>query len=187
MVNGCGLNDNRQITARTDRKGMAHDLVSKILGVLLMKSQTVILLVAVPLFQLNNQVYRLGILNALNTEQGLHINDTNTAKLNKMTCDIRCRTNQCNITYLTKLYNIITYKTVTTLDQLKGSLALADSTFTCDQDALAINIHKHTVNGNTRCQLNAQPTDDLSHQTGGGSLCHKCRNIVFVCKIDHIL
>ena len=72
---------------------MAYDLVSKILRILLMKSQTVVLLVAVPLFQLDNKIDRLGILNTLNTKQGLHINNTNTTKLNKVTCDIRCRTN----------------------------------------------------------------------------------------------
>ena len=64
---------------------MAYDLVSKILCILLMKSQTVVLLVSVPLFQLDNKIDRLGILNALNTKQGLYINNTNTTKLNKVT------------------------------------------------------------------------------------------------------
>ena len=76
---------------------------------------------------------------------------------------------------------------MTTLDQLKGCLALADSALACNKDTLTINIHKHTVNGNAGSQLNAKPTDDLRHKAGCGSLCNEGRYIVLIGKIDHIL
>ena len=72
---------------------MADHLIAQEFCILLGQSQTVVLLVAVPLFQLDNKIHRLGILNTLNTKQGLHINNTNTTKLNKVTCNIRCGTN----------------------------------------------------------------------------------------------
>ena len=82
-----------------------------------MKSQTVIFLISVPLLKLDNKVDGLGILNTLYTEQCFYIDDTDTTKLNKMTCDIRRRSYQRYIADLTDLNNIITDKTVATLDR----------------------------------------------------------------------
>ena len=166
---------------------MAYNLVSKIFCVLLMQSQTVVFFFFVPLFQFDNKVYRLGILNTLNTEQSLDIDDADATKFNEVTCDIRSRTYQCYITDFTKFYNIITDKTVSTFDQFQSSLTLTDPALTCDQDTFTIYIHKYAMDGNTRCKLYTKPADDLCHEAGCGALCHKCRNIIFNSKIDHIL
>ena len=152
-----------------------------------MKSQTVVFLISVPLLKLDNKIDRLGILNTLDTEQCFYIDDTDASKFDKMTCDIRCRTYQCHITDLTDLDNIITDKTMASLDQLQSSLALTDTALTCDQNSLAINIHQYTMNGNTRCKLYTKPADDLCHEAGSCSFCHECRNIIFNSQIDHVL
>ena len=89
MVDSGSLNDDRQVTSRTDRKRMAYNLVSKILCIFLMKSQTVVFLISVPLLKLDNKIDRLGILNTLDTKQCFYIDDTDASKFDKMTCDIR--------------------------------------------------------------------------------------------------
>ena len=152
-----------------------------------MKTKTIILLVSVPFFQFDHKVYRLSILDTFYTEKGLYINDTDAAKLDKMSRNVRCRTYQSYVTYFTKFYYIITDQSMPSLDQLQGSFAFTDTALSCDQNSFAINIYKHTMNGNTWSQLNAKPADNLCHQTGSGSLCNKCRHIVFDCHIDHIL
>ena len=119
--------DNRQVTSWSDRQGMAHDLVSKVLGVFFMQTETVVFFVAVPLFQFDDKVNRLRILDALNTEQRLDIDDADATKLDEMTRDIRRRADQSDVTDFTQLYNIIAYQTVSTLDQLQCSLTLADA------------------------------------------------------------
>ena len=143
---------------------MAHDLVSKVFGVFFMQTETVIFFVAVPLFQFDDKVYRLGILDTLNTEQRFDIDDTDASKLDKMPRDVRRRSDQSDVTYFTKFYNIITYQTMPTLDQLQCSLTLADAALSCDQDPLTIDIYQNSVDGNTWCKLYAQPADDLCHQ-----------------------
>ena len=166
---------------------MAYYLISKVLCILLMQSKTIVFLVSVPLLKLDHEIDRLGILNALNTEQCFYIDDTDTTKFDKVTCDIRRRSHQCYVTDLTDFNNIITDKTMTSLDQLQGCLALTDTTLTCDQDSLAVNINQHTMNRNTWCKLHAQPADDLCHKAGSCSFCHECRNIIFNSQIDHVL
>ena len=152
-----------------------------------MKSQTIIFLISVPLLKLDNKVDRLGILNTLYTEQCFYIDDTDTTKFDKVTCDIRRRSYQRYIADLTDLNNIITDKTVATFNQLQSSLALTDSTLTSDQNSLAVNIHQYTMNRNARCKLYTQPAYDLSHKAGSCSFCHKCRNIIFNSQINHVL
>ena len=152
-----------------------------------MKSKPVIFFVPIPLFKFDNKVNRLCILNTLYTKQCLDINDTDTTKFNKMTGNIRCRSDQSNVTDFTKFYDIITYKTMTTLDQFQSGLALADSALTCNQDSFTINIDKYTMNGDTWCKLYTKPADDFSHKTGCCPLCHKCRYIIFDRHVDHIL
>ena len=70
-----------------------------------------------------------------------------------MTGNIRRRAYQSDITDFTQLYNIIAYKTMSSFDQFQRSLTLANSALTCDQDTFTIYIHKHTMDGNTWCQL----------------------------------
>ena len=118
---------------------------------------TVVFFIFIPLFQLDDKIDGLGILNTLDTEQGLHIDDTDAAKLDKMPGDIRrsIPPGSSSLT-LADLHHIITDKTMASLDQLQSSLALTDTALTCDQNTLAVNIHQYTMNGNTRCKLYTQ-------------------------------
>ena len=68
---------------------MTNNLIAQKLCILVFQSQTVILLIFVPLLQLDYHVDRLCVLYTLYTEQGLYINDSDTAKLNEMTGNIR--------------------------------------------------------------------------------------------------
>ena len=84
VVNSCRLYNDRQVPARTDRNRMTGHFITKELGVFLVESQTVVLFVLVPLFQFDDQINALGLTDAFNTIQSLHINNTDTAKLDEM-------------------------------------------------------------------------------------------------------
>ena len=84
VVDSRCLNDDRQVTARTDRKRMAYHLISKVLCILLMQSKTIVFLVSVPLLKLDHQIHRLSIFNAFYTKQGLNINNADTTQFNKI-------------------------------------------------------------------------------------------------------
>ena len=59
----CGrLTDDCQITSGTDRNVMANHLISKVFGIFFFQSETVILLLLVPVLQTDYQVNVLGIL-----------------------------------------------------------------------------------------------------------------------------
>lgn len=103
---------------------MTDNLVSKKLNILLLQTQTIIFLIFVVLFQLNDQIDLLLIFYTLDTKQRFGINNTNTTKLDKMTGDIRCTSDQGGIAYFFNLYNIIRYKTVSSVDQLQCNLGL---------------------------------------------------------------
>ena len=52
--------------------------------------------------------------------------------------------------------------------QFQRGLGLADTAFPRDQQTLAIDIHQHTVHGDTGSKLHIQPSDRLSHKCGSG-------------------
>ena len=116
IVNGCGLYDDGQVSARTDRDVMADHLIAEKLRVAVLQAQPVVLFVLVPVLQLNDHVDILGIFYALNTVQGLHINDTDTSQLDEVLGDIRRTSYQSRVTDFADLYNIIGYKTMSALD-----------------------------------------------------------------------
>ena len=90
-----------------------------------------------------------------------------------MLCNIRRRAHQSLIAHLTDLNDIICHKTVSSLNQFKGCLALSDPALSHDQHANAVHIHKHAVDGNTGRQPYVHPTDDLRGKIG----CLLCRLI----------
>ena len=55
--------------------------------------------------------------------------------------------------YSKGFYNVINYKTMSTLDQLKRRLTLTDSTLSHDQHTDTIYINKYTMNRNARRQF----------------------------------
>ena len=72
---------------------MADNSVAKELCIFLFQTKSVILFLSAPVFQCNDQIDILSFSYALYTEHGLYIHDSDTTQLDKMSCDIRCRTN----------------------------------------------------------------------------------------------
>ena len=68
MVNSCRFHYDRQVSAGPDRKRMTDDLVPEEFRIFFFQSQTIIQLVFVPLLQLDHQIDRMCILDALNTK-----------------------------------------------------------------------------------------------------------------------
>ena len=73
------LNDNRQISARTDRNRMADKLFAEKFCVFFFQSETIIFFLSVPFFQFYDKVNTLRFFDTLNTEQCLHVDDTDTS------------------------------------------------------------------------------------------------------------
>ena len=146
---------------------MADHLVAQKLRILLLQAQTVIFFILIPVLQLDDQVDGLGLFYALHTEQCLHIDDTDAPQLDEMSRDLRGRADELCLVDPADLHHIIGNQTVAPLDEFQRRLALTDTALTHDKDALAVYVHQHAVNGNTRRQLDAQPVDDLCHHGRG--------------------
>ena len=158
VIDRCCLNNNCQITSRTDRNGMTNNFIAQDFLILFFQSQTIILTLTIPLFQFDDQADALTFFNTLNTIQCLNINDTDTSQLNKISCDIRRCTNQLIIVGFFDLNHIIGYKAVSSLNQFQSRLTLTDTAFAGDQDAFTEYIHKYTMDGDSRCQFYLQET-----------------------------
>ena len=102
---------------------MAYYFVAQKFRIRLFQSETIVFFFSAPVFQCDDQIDILCLPDALHTKHGLHIYDSNTTKLDKMSGDIRCRTNQRIIADLTDLYHVICYQTMSSLDQLQRCLA----------------------------------------------------------------
>ena len=68
VIDCCSLYDDGQVPARTDRQGMADYLIAQEFCVLLGQAQAVVFLILIPVFQLNDHVDGLRLLDALHTE-----------------------------------------------------------------------------------------------------------------------
>ena len=121
---------------------VADNLVAQIFRIFLFQSETVVFSVLVPLFQTDYEVDILCLADTRSTEQRLDVHNTNTAQLDKVLCDIRCSSDQCFLTDLADLYNIVRYQTVSSLNQLKRRLGFTDSALACNQDAFAIYVNQ---------------------------------------------
>ena len=101
--------------------------------------------------------------------------------------DIRCCTYQSIITDFADLYHVIRYKSVSSLDQLQGSLALTNTALTRDQDTFTIYIDQYTMYRNTWSQLDIEPSDDLCHKSRSRLLCQKYRHFILHCGFQKYL
>ena len=131
---------------------MTDDLISENLCILILQSQTVIVRILIPLFQIHDQVDALCMLDTLYTEHTLDIDNSDSSKLDKMSRNIRSRTDQRLIRNLLDLYNIIRYKT------------MSKATVSGNHDTLTIYVQQNRMNGNTRCKLHMQPLYNLMHE-----------------------
>lgn len=107
VVNSCRFANNCQVSAGTDRNVVADNLVAQIFRIFLFQSETVVFSVLVPLFQTDYEVDILCLADTRSTEQRLDVHNTNTAQLDKVLCDIRCGSDQCFLTDLADLYNVV--------------------------------------------------------------------------------
>ena len=164
---------------------MADNLVSKELNILFFQAQTVVFFLFVPLLELDDKIDGLGIFYALDTKQCLDVDDTDTAQLDKVTRDIRCRSDQRNVADTADFNHIITDETMASFDQLQCSLALSDSALAHDQNALAEYIDQHAVDGDHRGKLDIQPADDFSHENGSRFVYRKGRYLITIAQIQN--
>ena len=101
------LYDDCQVTSRTDRNVVADHFISKEFRVLVFKTEAVIFLILIPLFEFDNHVDGLGVLDALDAKQGLYIDDADPAHLDQVSCDIRGRADKCLVADLADLHHIV--------------------------------------------------------------------------------
>ena len=73
---------------------MAYNLITKKFCILLSKSKPVVFAILVPVLKRNDEINILCLSYTLHTKQRLYVNDTNSAKFNKMAGNIRCCTNK---------------------------------------------------------------------------------------------
>ena len=104
------------------------------------------------------------MLDTLYTEHTLDIDNSDSSKLDKMSRNIRSRTDQRLIRNLLDLYNIIRYKTMSTPNHLQSRLTLTKATVSGNHDTLTIYVQQNRMNGNTRCKLHMQPLYNLMHE-----------------------
>ena len=157
---------------------MADHLVPQILRIFFLQPQPVIFLILVPVLQPDHQIDALGILDAGYAEQGLDVDDADAAQLNEMLGDVRRGADQRIVADLSDLHHIVGNQAVSSLDQLQGRLRFSDAALARDQDALAVYVHQHAVNGDARRQPDVQPADGFGHEGGGGLLGHQDGNLL---------
>ena len=81
---------------------------------------------------------------------------------------------------LTDLHDIIGYQTMSSAHKLECCLTLTDTALSHNQKSLAVDIYKHAVNGDARCQLLAQAVDQLRHELGCASLGSEYRQVALL-------
>ena len=104
-----------------------------------------------------------------------------------MTGDVRCASDQGSITYFLNLYDIIRYKTMTSVDQLQRNLGLTDAALAHDQYTLSEKIEKYAMHAAARCQFDIQPADDLCHKCVGLLRGAQNRHLIFAGKLNQLL
>ena len=72
------------------------------------------------------------------------------------------------------------------LDQLQGCLTLSDTALAHDQHTFTKYVHQHTMDADTRSQLDLQPADDFCHQIRGALFRYHQRNLIVQAQILHI-
>ena len=75
MVDGCRLTDHGKITSRTDRQGMTYHINTQDVHMLILKTQAVIIVFLFPVFQFDDKIDLLALLDTLNTKKTLNIEE----------------------------------------------------------------------------------------------------------------
>lgn len=78
------------------------------------------------------------------------------------------------------LHRVVRDEAVAALDELDGRLALADAALPEQQDALAVDLDKHAVAGDTGGELDVELPDEPRHEGGGAVGGAQQRDLVFL-------
>ena len=159
---------------------MTYHLVAQEFCILLLQAQAVVILILVPVLQLNHHIDLLGLLHALDAEQGLHIHDADAAQLDEMLRDLRRASHQRVVADLVDLHHIVRHQTVSALNQLQSRLALSDAALAHDQHALTVHIHQHAMDRNPGSQLHIQPINNRRHEIRRGLVRQEHGNLILV-------
>ena len=152
---------------------MADHAVSQILDIVLLKAQAVEVLVLAPLLELDHEVDILAVADARYAEQGLHIDDSDAAKLDQVLRDLGSGSDQRLLTDLSDLHDVVRDQTVAALDQLQRHLRFADAALARDQDANAVDVDQDAVDRDAGRKAHIQPADELRHEVTGRALGHQ--------------
>jgi len=143
---------------------VTHHAVAQILCIIFLQAQPVVLAVPVPLLEVDLQVDGLAVADAADAEQGLDIDDPDAAQLDEVLGDRRRCADEGHLTHTPDLDDIVRHQPVAALDQLQGSLGLADATVAGQQEPDAVNIDQDAVHGNAGGQLDIEPAQHLRHE-----------------------
>src|SRR5699024_6624683 len=119
---------------------MAYDFISEKFCIFLFQSKTVVLPVLVPLFHIDHEIDRLCLSDALYTKQTLDIDNTDSAKLDKMSGDIGSFSNQSIFADFPDFNNIVCHKTMAAVNQFQCCFTLSDTALTHHQNTNSISI-----------------------------------------------
>lgn len=95
------------------------------------------------------------------------VDDADAAQLHKVADVLRRRTHKGAVGYPADFHRVVCDEPVATFDQLHGGLALADAALAEDEDALAVDLHEHTVAGDAGPELDIPEADERGHEQGG--------------------
>ena len=141
-------------------------LVAEVFRVFLFKPDPVIILIFIPLFKSDDQIYALCLSYRRYTEQHLNIHSSDTAKFYKVSRYIGSCTYERIIADFSYLNNIVAYESVSSLNKFQGCFGLTYAALAGYKNTFAVYIDKYSVNRDHRCKLDIQPPDYLRHQVG---------------------
>ena len=156
VVHGRHLHDTGQVPSGTDghlQRGHedAHDLLK-----VLLLAHAVIGLALLPLPQVDDQVDLFRGLDGAGAEDAADIDDADAPQLHKITDQFGRGTHQRLVGHPLDVHSVIGHQPVSALEQLHSGLALANAAVAFQQDALAIDLHQHAVDGAEFAQMDVQ-------------------------------
>ena len=166
---------------------MTYHINTQDVHMLILKTQAVIIVFLFPVFQFDDKIDLLALLDTLNTKKTLNIDDTDTTQFDQMLGDLRGTSQKSVGVSLSDLDHVICHQTMSSADQLQCSLALSDTAFSCDQKSFTIDIDQYTMNGRARCQKYIEFKDQLGHELGCPALGSQDRDLALMCNIHQRL
>ena len=136
---------------------------------MVLQAQAVVDLLIVPGDDVRHQIDGGHILDGTGAEKGGHVDDADAPQLDIVLDQGRGTADEGGGADLFDLHGVVGDEPVAPLDQLHGSLALADAAFSDEQDTLAVDLHQHAVTGDAGGKLPGQIGDDGRDDGAGGA------------------